>query len=230
MAFALSGQTQTGRDFTAARPVTTADEPTRHLVLENDTFRIYTIELEPGERTPLHHHRRDFVTIALDDSDLMEKVPPRDSTVRSWRSGEVIFTVGGLAHIQGNASASKAKLVEVEVKQHWDVAVKTCSEPRQCVHDIDLGLGVIAETTSLFTNGFVTAYRHRVVPGGSLTSSYYSAKGKDQIVLVALTDLQVSFGGISENLKKGQVYYSEATEVEANARETEVRWVVVRIH
>jgi hypothetical protein len=92
-----------------------------------------------------------------------------------------------------------------------------------------MGPNEIGETTSLFTNGFITAYQHRLVVRGTLTSTYYSTKGKDHLLLIPLTNLRANFDGTEENLKQGQAYTSDATEVEVNADLAKARWVVVRV-
>jgi hypothetical protein len=102
--------------------------------------------------------------------------------------------------------------------------VRTCVEPRKCSRPIRMGPNEIGEMTSLFTNRFITAYRHRLVVRRTLTSTYYSTKGKDHLLLIPLTNLRTE-----ENLKQGQAYTSDATEVEVNADLAEARWVVVRV-
>jgi hypothetical protein len=92
-----------------------------------------------------------------------------------------------------------------------------------------MGPSEIGDTTSLFTNGFIPAYRHRLVVRGARTSRYYSTKGKDHLLLIPLTNLRANFDGTEENLKQGQAYTSDATEVEVNADLAEARWVVVRV-
>lgn len=99
----------------------------------------------------------------------------------------------------------------------------------KCSRPIRMGPNEIGETTSLFRNGFITAYRHRLVVRGTLTSTYYSTKGKDHLLLIPLTNLRTNFDGREENLKQGQAYTSDATEVEVNADLAEARWVVVRV-
>jgi hypothetical protein len=93
-----------------------------------------------------------------------------------------------------------------------------------------MGGSAVAWTTTLFSNGFVTAMRHKMVRGGTLSSSYYSAKGSDHILLIPITELQGNFGGLDEQLKAGQAYFTDATEVEITAKDAEARWIVIRLH
>ena len=92
-----------------------------------------------------------------------------------------------------------------------------------------MGESTIGETTSLFTNGFVTAYRHRLDPRATLASSYFSTKGKDHLLLIALTDLHANFDGSDEALKVGQTYASEATEIDVDDGNSPAGWIVLRV-
>lgn len=99
----------------------------------------------------------------------------------------------------------------------------------KCTHPIQSGPAQIGQSTTLFTNGFITAYRHHLVKGADLSSSYYSSSGVDHLLLVALTDLRANFDGAEEQLRAGQVYASEASQVEVNASSGEARWIVIRL-
>jgi len=128
-----------------------------------------------------------------------------------------------------NSTSTMAQVLIVELKQHWENAVHACSLPSKCKRPIVIGDIPIGETTTLFTNGFVTAYQHRLDKGGTLSSSYFSATGKDHVLLIALSDLHVSFDGSEEVLKAGQAYSSDATQIEVNAVPAAARWVVIRM-
>jgi hypothetical protein len=122
------------------------------------------------------------------------------------------------------------KLLLVEIKKHWDAEVRPCTYPMKCTHETTIGNEPIAWATTLFTNGFITAATHKVKRGGTLTSSYYTAKGTDQILLIPFTDLKANFGGIEESLKAGQPYFTTVTEVEVAATDAESRWFVLRVN
>jgi hypothetical protein len=131
---------------------------------------------------------------------------------------------------ESNATDDNAVELLIELKRHWDAEMRPCSYPMKCARETRIGEEPIAWTTTLFTNGFVTASTHKVVRHGSLTSSYYTANGTDRILLIPFTDLNVNFGGIEEHLQAGQPYFSAATEVEVTAKEVESRWCVVRVN
>lgn len=204
-----------------AVPLVYAQQPSptasSELLLDNDYVRIARLEVSPGAfyLLPREH---DSVVINLPDGHSGGSV--------SQQTEEVNFIPKGasLRRLEGPARA-----VVVELKHHWDAEVRLCQEPRTCSHSILAGGLEIGQTTSLFSNGFLTAYRHRLVKGGTLDSSYYSAHGVDHIVVVPLTAAHANFDGIEQDLEPGQPFFSAATQVEVTAKDHEVRWVVLRI-
>jgi hypothetical protein len=185
-------------------------EPKPQLVLENEFVRILRVT------TPAHS---EFNPVEKNDSVLVRL---QDETSR--------FVPRGTRVSETNKTDIDAVVLLVELKNHRDAKMRPCSYPMRCTRETKIGEDPIAWTTTNFTNGFVTAATHKVVRGGTLTSSYYSGKGTDRIVLIPFTDLNANFGGIDENLKAGQPYFGIGTEVEVTGRDSEVRWFVVRLN
>lgn len=192
------------------------------LVLENDFVRVNRYEgstdASPDERLN-------------DDAVLVRIATGKDLDPAGGNYGqpEIRFVPRGQSLQQAGFSAAETFLL-VELKGHWDAEVKTCAAPLTCSRVIKAGTEEIGETRSLFTNGFISGFFHRLERGATLSSSYYSASGADRIVYVPLTDLKVNFGGRDEVLKTGQPYFSDAPEVETTAGDHSVSWVIVRIH
>ncbi|MCU1287435.1 MAG: hypothetical protein JWO13_3785 [Acidobacteriales bacterium] len=221
-------QTCVGQDAPAVVPI--AKEPWHHLVFENEYVRVFKVEVAPHAETLYHKHDVDYVFVTLGDSDV-DSVRVGEKPVRLLlKDGDTRFTKGGFAHKAVNNSDKPFVNVTVELKKAFDAEMKNCEEPMKCTRDIMLGGSPIGDSTSLFTNGFVTVVRHHLKAGASLTSSYYSARGKDKILFVPLTQAKVNFGGISELLNIGQVYFSGAGELEVNAGDDDVRWVMIRLN
>jgi hypothetical protein len=212
----------------AVVPIT--KEPSHHLVFENEYVRVFKVEVAPHAETLYHKHDVDYVFVTLGDSDV-ESVRIGEPPVRlQLKDGETRFTKGGFAHKAVNLSDKPFVNVTVELKKHFDAEMKSCAEPMKCTRDVVLGGASLGDSTSLFTNGFITATRHHLLRGGTLSSSYYSARGKDRILFVPLNELNANFGGVEETLKAGQAYFSSAGEVEVSAGEQEIRWVVIRLN
>jgi hypothetical protein len=198
------------------------------LVEENRYYQVSRLDLPAGSDTQVHQNKRDCVIVVTGEVPVT-LVLPKSSEGQQVTNGEARFFPCDADPNIRNSSDRDSQALVIELKQHWDADVRTCAEPMKCSRPIRMGSTEIGETTSLFTNGFITAYRHRVVVRGTLTSSYFSSKGKDHLLFIPLTDLRANFDGTEENLKRSQAYASDATEVEVNADLVEARWIVIRV-
>jgi hypothetical protein len=161
-------------------------------------------------------------TRAIDEKNDTVVVRLQDETARFVPKGSPFEGLSG--------TDSSAPELLIGIKRHWNAEMRPCAYPMKCTRETVVGNEPIAWTTTLFTNGFVTATTHKVGRGGTLTSSYYTAKGTDRIVFVPFTDIKASFGGIEEILKAGQPYFTAGTEVEVSATDAESRWFVLRLN
>ena len=211
-------------------PIT--EEHHHHLVLDNDYVRVFHVEVAPHEETLYHQHDMDYVFVTLGDSKVASERVDGKSTTLELKDGDTRFTKGGFAHKAVNLSDKPFVNVTVELKKHFDADMKVCADQlgANCSRDIKVGDEKIGETTKIFTNGFVTATSHHLVPHGSLTSNYYSARGKDGVLIVPLTDMKALVGGVEEDLKAGQSNFTDAGEVEVPSQDHDVRWVVIRMN
>lgn len=229
LAALLLGALAFGQGKQPAPPPLVEDEATHQLLLDRDVFRVYRLEVPPGQEVQLHRHGNDYVEIAL--ADFVEATTGPGAAAASWeaRAGDARFVAGGFAHRVKNAGASTLRELIIEIKRHWRRPVVPCAAFSNCVRPIGQQGTEFGEMTSLFSSGFLTGYRYHLVKGGTLSSSYYSRTGKDRVILVPLTALRVSFSGTQERLQSGVPYYSDAPEVEVDAQEAEARWVVIRV-
>ncbi len=180
------------------------------LLLENDFVRVSRITIAP----------KGSITFA-------EKT---DAVLLRISSESAEFMPKGKSVQETNATEVEAVDFLIGLKRHWDAEVLPCSFPKQCTRATQMGGEAIAWTTTLFTNGFITASTHKLVRGGTLTSSYYTAKGSDKILVVPFTKLTANFGGTEETLDAGEPYFGAGTEVEVAAHDAEPRWFVLRIN
>jgi len=206
-----------------------SSEPLRERMLdENEFFRVSRLDAPIGKVALIGSHKRDLIVIAL--SEISLSAHSQSVTPVPLPEGAVRFVSGETPSAVSSSSAASAQVVVADLKQHWDAEIRECKEPKKCSHPIVMGPAEIGETTLLFTNGFVMAYRHRLQSGGTLSSSYYSSASRDHLLFIALSDVHASFDGEDEQLKAGQVYTSDATQVEVSAGQTEARWIVVRVN
>jgi hypothetical protein len=109
--------------------------------------------------------------------------------------------------------------------------MRNCTELMKCERIIRVGAMEVGASTSLFTNGFTSAYRYRANPGATISSNFYSSKGNNFVLFIAITPMKANFGGIEEELKAGQVYGTDGADIEVDApKDQELRWVVLRLN
>jgi len=203
-------------------------EPSGELISDDAHYRISKVAIAPGAQSAVKQNGHDVVIVVL-PAERLTLVSSLDSPPEDLSNGNVRFLETGSKAAIGNPTDKTGHALVIELKQHWNAEVHPCAEPKKCAHSIRAGEQEIGETKQLFGNGFVTAYHHRLVPGASLTSSYFSAKGKDHLLFIALADVRANFDGLDETLKAGQVYSTDAVEVEMNAGSSEAKWVVIRV-
>lgn len=195
--------------ITAAATAQTAS-PSPQLILDNDFVRVLRITLPPNGSIQ-QDEKNDTVLVRLSDESAK-------------------FLTKGTAVQDTNSGQNEIIDIIVELKKHWNSPVRTCAAPAQCTHETKVGHDPIAWSTTLFTNGFLTAISHKLVEAGTLTSSYYTAKGGDKILVIPFTDLDASFGGNEEKLTAGEPYFNDGTQVEVAASGGESRWLVLRMN
>ncbi len=143
----------------------------------------------------------------------------------------VVFPQGSSPQVyQAKDAPPNGAFIQVILKHHYATPFRKCEEPKECVRPIRIGDQVIGETRSLFTNNYISAYRHQLVPGGTLASSYFTSRGTDHALFIAITPLSANFSGEEITLEAGQVYFSTAQQVEVTAGAKDAVWVAIRIH
>lgn len=202
--------------------------PAQRVLDENDFFRVIRLQLTAGQATTISGRGQDSIVVALLGKNLVAR-DVQGNASSQLPQGEVRFVSRGSPIVILNVGEDPAEIVAAFLKHHFDAEVRPCVEPHKCTRPIETGAKQIGESTLLFTSGFIVAYRHRLERGGTLVSSYYSSSGKDHLLLVAMSDLQANFDGEEERFTEGQVYTSDASQIEVNASSTEARWVVIRM-
>jgi len=190
--------------------IAAGQSPSPQLLLDNDFVRVSRITIPANGDLNLNG-KSDTVLVRLSDESAK-------------------FISKGTAVHDANSGSQDAVDLIVEVKQHWKPPVRLCAAPAQCTRETKIGQDTIAWSTTLFTNGFLTAMSHKLVESGTLTSSYYSVKGSDKILVIPFTDLEASFGGKEESLKAGEPYFCDGTQVDVAASSGESRWLVLRMN
>ena len=158
----------------AVQPGVTPDRADFRLLEDNEHFRVQRIDLVGESKVSVVERGRDLIVVALGDGlslSFGNRLDPEKLV-----EGEVRFVNGSLHPTIFHRGDETSLVLVVELSRHWDAEMRLCTEPKTCAHPIRVGGFEIGQTTSLFSNGFVTAYRHRMERGGTLATSYYSPK------------------------------------------------------
>ena len=92
------------------------EEPSHHLVLENEYVRVFQVEVPPHSETKYHQHDRDYIFVTLGDS-VVESTRLNEKPVKlELKDGETRFTKGRFAHKAVNLSDKPFRNVTVEFK------------------------------------------------------------------------------------------------------------------
>ena len=81
-----------------------SSEPSHHLVLENESMRVFKVEVAPHASTLMHRHRRDYVFGTLGDAHVSNQVEGKPSLDLNLSDGETRFVAGNFAHVAKHLS------------------------------------------------------------------------------------------------------------------------------
>jgi len=195
LAIALSAQTTGEVEITA--------EPHHHQVFENESVRVFSVEVAPHEATLLHRHRHDYVFVSLGPANVSNEVEGKAPVTLKLQDGEARFTPGGFAHIARNLADTPFRNIAVELLQ--DEKAHQSPPPKW---DEERGLHVFQGGTQdiLFVKDGVRVAEVELQPGGVVPKHHHSGPH----LAVAVTDLDLvsnveGRGPMPEHLKAGEV-------------------------
>lgn len=198
-------------------------EASDRLLLENEFVRLRSLAISPDTRAL--SSTLDSVFVLPNDASVTVAATEDQPT-----SSELLLFVPSGASRTLRAQTPSATAFLIELKKHWEAPMKPCSETAMCSRTIRAGGMNVGETRTIFSNGFVTGVRHSLDRGATLSSSYFSAKGEDRILLLPLTPLRATFDGAELEFKAGQPYFAMAKDVEVSADSARAVWIVIRLH
>ena len=92
-------------------------EPSHHLVLENESVRVFKVEVTPHALTLMHRHRHDYVFVTLGESHVSNEVENKSPVDVKLSDGETRFVPGNFAHVARNLSDQPFRNVTIELMQ-----------------------------------------------------------------------------------------------------------------
>jgi hypothetical protein len=99
----------------AQNPLDMATEPHHKLLLENDKVRAFLVTLPPRQETPLVEHKHNFLTVTLNDSEIVTW-NQGESPIMHFRfaQGETRFLVSGVTRGMRNDGEAEYRNVTIE--------------------------------------------------------------------------------------------------------------------
>jgi hypothetical protein len=197
------------------------------LVAENEHYSVRILDLTGATRMALPQRTNDTIVVVLGQG--LSLISDRLESPVALADGDVRFLERIKHPVLVHSGEVASQVLLVEIKHHWNAEIDICSEPGRCNRAIRAGGIEIGQSTRLFTNGFITAYRDHIARGGTLDTSYYTKGRSPHLLLIALDDLQADFEETHREMKRGEVFLSDAGQLEVDAGLHEARWIVVRV-
>ena len=159
-------------------------EPHHHFVLENESVRVFNLEVAAHESTQVHRHRHDYIYVVRGAADVENAVLGKPPSELKLADGETRFLAGGFAHAARNLAATPFRNVTIELLQ--DEQARNSPPPPW---DEERGLRVLDRGTQdiLFVKDGVRVSEIELQPGGMIPTHHHHGPH----LLVAVTDLEV---------------------------------------
>ncbi|MEU8799795.1 cupin domain-containing protein [Spirillospora sp. NPDC048819] len=86
-----------------------------HLVYEDSRVRVWTLELAPGEETPVHQHLCDYVYVVISGGSTETRYAGGSADPRTDRAGESYHHPAGPPHSLANTGGAPYRNIIVEL-------------------------------------------------------------------------------------------------------------------
>lgn len=212
--------------FAAAPEVEITAEPSHHLVFENDSVRVFLVEVAPGASTLMHRHRHDYLFVPLGDAHVSNEVADKPPVDLKLADGEARFTAGNFAHVAKNLSDQPFRNVTIEIMQ--DDKLRAAPSP----WPMDGGGKEFpgGQIKVLSTRDGVRVSANELEPGATVPSHHHDGPH----LLVAVSDLDLrsdvdGMGPMPGQFKSGAVKWLPGgyTHTLTNVGKTIARFVTV---
>src|SRR5438270_4483264 len=105
----LAAQTNTEVEITS--------EPHHHLTLENESVRVFNVQVAPHADTLMHWHRHEYVFVTLGASHVLNEVMGKGPVELKLPDGDTHFSPATFAHVARNLSDQPFFNVTIEYLQ-----------------------------------------------------------------------------------------------------------------
>jgi len=185
-----------------ATQVEITNEPHHHLVFENQSIRVFNVEVDPNTETQMHWHRHDYFAVTLAPAEIANTVLDKPAVTTKLTEGDVRFASATFAHSVRDVGPEPFRNVTVEILEDatlrnspakWDTgkndAGKNDAGKSDAGKSDDRGLEVLANGTAqiLFVKDGIRATEFELQPGGVVPMHHHSGPH----LLVAVTDCDI---------------------------------------
>jgi quercetin dioxygenase-like cupin family protein len=175
----LSAQTIPDVEITA--------EPHHHLTLQNESVRVFTVDVPPHADTLMHWHRHDYLFVTLGATEVVNAVKGKPPVTLKLQDGETHLVPTGFAHIARNLSNQSFRNVTIELLQ--DEKLRQLEKEGHAKWDETRGLEILPGGTKqiLFVKDGVRVTEFELQPGGAIPPTLHAAPQ----LLVAISNLEI---------------------------------------
>ena len=85
------------------------------LIMENDRVRVMEMQLEPGQKSPMHNHPNDHVVYVFKDANFKLSFPNNESAEFQLEAGKVLWIDAG-PHETENIGSTQGHNLVMELK------------------------------------------------------------------------------------------------------------------
>jgi hypothetical protein len=110
-------------------------EPSHQLVKENQLDRIFAVTIPPKASTLMHRHGKDYISVALSDSEILNNKQGAQPVVVKFKEGQVGYTAAGLVHSVTNNGEGTFRNLTIELMQpttNEKACTEACEVPAPC--------------------------------------------------------------------------------------------------
>jgi quercetin dioxygenase-like cupin family protein len=158
-------------------------EPSHHFALENESVRVFKVEVAPRASTLLHRHRHDYVYVTLGDAHVSNEVESKPPVDVKLADGDTRFVAGNFAHVAKNLSDQPFRNVTIELLQDEKLRQAPSHWPEESGEKTFPG----GRSKILFVKDGVRVSEVDLDPGAIMPSHHHDGPH----LLVAVTDLDV---------------------------------------
>jgi hypothetical protein len=116
-------------------PVEITSEPSHHLVMENLFVRVFAVTVSPKHPTLMHRHGKDYISIALGDSEILNTKQGAQPVDVKFKDGQVGYAAAGLVHSVADNGDGPFRNLTIELMQpttNQKACTESCSIPIPC--------------------------------------------------------------------------------------------------